>query len=968
MKATKCGRLTAGRPLRAALLLASAAALLSLPAAAADDAAAAAAPAPVRVIVHLSETPAAMAGGGDRGTSRASEHVARVHAQHANVLKHAAHARVDFNVHHRFHKVFNGFSVMLTGDSAKRAADMETLRALPGVASVRPAQPIRRQDPSLYGPSVASAGTSRRRLLQTPSVEPPANFTIFRGITTRAVEVNRKLRLTGKGVRVAIIDSGIDYLHPDLGGGFGPGFKVEKGYDFVGDNATIPDTLDDFTATLFQLYPDDDPRDTCVGLGTSAAGMVAAKGNVVGMAPDATLLAYRIYTCFESSAATWDDLMIAAMERAYGDGADVMVVDVGSGPQYPDRGLGADVALVAGNLAKLGIITVQAGGNAGQGGMFQIENSHTTLLNTGQSSDSFAYTYTAIVNPGGFKVPYVLGIDAAPAPRPQISKFPVDKPLPLILTGVWQSSGGAITVQPDADACKNTTIPSTVEGNIAVTVRTRNCSINVQLGNVLKAGAAGLILLDNEPNGFRVTTKGPPFVNLTLATVPQDIGLKLVTRVLAGPAATITFNNDKLVRTSAPGAAGRLMFTTSSGPTATLSMAPDFVAPGNYPGFSTSLLSFGGYNYLPGAISSGPTVAGCVALLKQAKPGISLEEVRQRLQNTAVPQKDAYTWAPLGTPEADVLAPVPKQGAGAVDIFAAITSRQRASPSALPLGVANEAVTRKITIKNLDNRRTRFVLSFEATLAQPFPGPGGELVANPIVSFDRPSIRVPARSQASFSLTIAPPLKLDDQSTFSGFIVMTGEKGAAGTLRVPFYGWRGDYQKLSPIVDLTIGVSGPPPALADFNTTNSNVTDDTIATVGSWENTTFDMNSTFPLLALGLKIPLQRVTGVLTQVSTGLKLSFADIPYPYGPQNIPVPYFFTNTGYIPNNRVPGLSNINFRCVLEEGLYQVTLTILRPLGDASTAITIDGPSLRFRLTRPPGAGNTATFCKASGAPT
>ena len=146
------------------------------------------------------------------------------------------------------------------------------------VASVRPSQPIRRQDPSLYRPSVASAGTSRRRLLQTPSVEPPANFTIFRGegssficttilqhqprsmssprscsssctvrrieqqrieellcwqpaydvimtpqllhcmeekslllcagITTRAIEVNRKLRLTGKGVRVAIIDSG----------------------------------------------------------------------------------------------------------------------------------------------------------------------------------------------------------------------------------------------------------------------------------------------------------------------------------------------------------------------------------------------------------------------------------------------------------------------------------------------------------------------------------------------------------------------------------------------------------------------------------------------------------------------------------------------------------------------------------------------------------------------------------------
>ena len=139
------------------------------------------------------------------------------------------------------------------------------------------------------------------------------------------------------------------------------------------------------------------------------------------------------------------------------------------------------------------------------------------------------------------------------------------------------------------------------------------------------------------------------------------------------------------------------------------------------------------------------------------------------------------------------LVQVPKQGAGAIDVYAAITSRQRASPSALPLGevvlgcgsmfttalslasvlcgshaacvlvicaqthaacvysticswregscrqvctdadqslvcrhtgVANKAVTKKITIKNLDNRRTRFVLSFKPTLAQPFPGPG----------------------------------------------------------------------------------------------------------------------------------------------------------------------------------------------------------------------------------------------------
>ena len=39
-------------------------------------------------------------------------------------------------------------------------------------------------------------------------------------------------------------------MHPDLGGGFGPGFKVEKGYDFVGDNATIPGAFSSATARL----------------------------------------------------------------------------------------------------------------------------------------------------------------------------------------------------------------------------------------------------------------------------------------------------------------------------------------------------------------------------------------------------------------------------------------------------------------------------------------------------------------------------------------------------------------------------------------------------------------------------------------------------------------------------------------------------------------------------------------------
>jgi hypothetical protein len=95
----------------------------------------------------------------------------------------------------------------------------------------------------------------------------------------------------GAGVTVAIIDTGIDYNHPILGGGFGSGFKVAGGWDFFDDDA--------------------DPMDESAH-GTLVAGIVAGEGNgLVGVAPDATLLAYRALGPQGGSASQ----VIAAIER-----------------------------------------------------------------------------------------------------------------------------------------------------------------------------------------------------------------------------------------------------------------------------------------------------------------------------------------------------------------------------------------------------------------------------------------------------------------------------------------------------------------------------------------------------------------------------------------------------------------------------------------------------------------------------
>jgi len=78
--------------------------------------------------------------------------------------------------------------------------------------------------------------------------------------------------ITGAGYSICQIDTGVDYTHPDLGGCFGPGCKIIAGYDFVNS--------------------DDDPMDDH-GHGTHVAGILAANGNLSGIAPDAKIVALK---------------------------------------------------------------------------------------------------------------------------------------------------------------------------------------------------------------------------------------------------------------------------------------------------------------------------------------------------------------------------------------------------------------------------------------------------------------------------------------------------------------------------------------------------------------------------------------------------------------------------------------------------------------------------------------------------
>lgn len=150
----------------------------------------------------------------------------------------------------------------------------------------------------------------------------------------------------GEGIRIGIIDSGIDYMHPALGGGFGASFKVAGGYDFVN--------------------LDNDPMDD-EGHGTHVAGIVSANSaELKGVAPKSTLYAYKVLD--EGGNGEESDI-ISAIERVVdpnddgdlSDKLDVVNLSLGS-----DQGNPNDASAVAvNNASKLGVVFVIAAGNSG---------------------------------------------------------------------------------------------------------------------------------------------------------------------------------------------------------------------------------------------------------------------------------------------------------------------------------------------------------------------------------------------------------------------------------------------------------------------------------------------------------------------------------------------------------------------------------------------------------------------------
>ena len=660
---------------------------------------------------------------------------AAVAAQHRTFRDDAQRAGISFRERHEFSSLFNGFSMAIS------PRDLGKVRALGGVAAIHPVSQVPRPQGD------------------------PSTTDLFTALHMTGADVAQTtLGLTGRGVKVGIIDTGIDYDNADLGGDgvprsnshMFPNRRVVMGWDFVGDayNADPASAAYNIT-TVPDAYPDD-----CAGHGTHVAGIVGANGFVTGVAPQVKLAAYRIFGCAGS---TNDDVIIAAMERALRDGMDVVNMSLGSPFTWPQ----SPSAVAASRLARRGVVVVASVGNSGANGLYSVgaPGVGDDVIGVGSIDNVGLYLDYLTVSPGNASVPW---LPATGSPAPAVGTFPLTR------TG---------TTAATADACA--ALPAgSLAGQVAL-VRRGGCTFYVKSSNAQAAGAVGVVLYNNAAGDLNATVAGTPAIAIPVVAVTAANGALLDARAAAG-GASLTWTGKQA---SFANPTGNLVSSFSSiGLTPDLAIKPDIAAPGGSI-YSTFPLELGGHASLSGTSMASPHVAGAVALLLQARPHTSPSEVRDILQGAAVP----VPWAL--DPGLGLLDTVSRQGAGLLRIDDAISSPVTVSPGKLALGESQGGPTRQlIRVRNDGRRPVTYDLSYvnaisvAGTFVQSWYG------SDASVAFDRSSVTVGGHDDAVVKLTVTPATG-PDKAQYGGWIVLT-PRGGGSVKRVPFSGFVGDYQSI----------------------------------------------------------------------------------------------------------------------------------------------------------------------------
>ncbi|WP_281170925.1 S8 family serine peptidase [Paucisalibacillus globulus] len=468
---------------------------------------------------------------------------------------------------------------------------------------------------------------------------------------------------TGKGIKVGVVDTGIDHTHPDLQGNY------TGGYDLVD--------------------LDDDPMETLetegmpTNHGSHVAGIIAANGSLKGVAPEAEIRAYRALGPGGSGTSVQ---VIAAMEKAVEDGVDIINLSLGNsvnGPDYP-------TSVAVNRAAELGVAVVIANGNSGP------DN-------------------------------WTVGAPATATKALAVGAFANSQTVPLLYDSLTNKK---ISILPMAGSTpwklamdyEIATLDSTeMKGKIAL-IQRGEVPFYELAKNAEEEGAIAVIIYNNVDGHFQgaIHDQDEP-INIPVVSASKKDGEWL--------AQFATEQNHSYIETIYEKTSSGIATFSSRGPvTVNWEIKPDVLAPG------TNILSTVPEGYMPlqGTSMAAPHVAGVIALLKEAKPNWTNEQIFGALKTTAQRVEDEE-----GQPAEPIV-----QGMGKVDPKQAIETPTIIYNPSLSFGKINEYRKTQevnVTIENTSKQSRKFSFNIPSkqqglswNLPLPFKVKAGEKIDIPV--------------------------------------------------------------------------------------------------------------------------------------------------------------------------------------------------------------------------------------------
>ncbi|MGH9613833.1 MAG: S8 family serine peptidase [Bryobacteraceae bacterium] len=602
----------------------------------------------------------------------------------------------------------------------------------------------------------------------------------------------------GAGLKIAIIDTGIDETHPSFQdpslkppAGF-PKCDVPSNCAFTNNKVIVARSYVSYLSDgsdpndpAADSRPDDQSAHDLDGHGSATSSVAAGVSSVFngiklsGVAPKAFLGNYKVFGSPEVNNSASDAGIIQALDDAVTDGMDVVSLSLGapafSGPLDTGSACGIPpgepcdpTALAIEEAVRNGQVSVVvAAGNEGDTGYQNVQSGAATFGTIGSPADApSAIAAGGLVNDVTYAQSVEISGNNVPADLQRISGFEsADGPIPSDpLTGPLVD----VTKVGNSDGllCNGLTGPA-LSGDIALILR-GTCNFSVKVANAENAGAIGVLFINNGPGiiniGGLANTDIPAFL------IYQTDGQNLMSYIDSNPGAKATLDPDpSQVSASDLGfIPSSVVEFSSRGPaTGTNGLKPDvsaaatsfLLAAENYDPYG-DLFSLSRYAVADGTSFSTPLIAGAAALVKQGNPRLTPLQIKSALVNTA-------TLSGIQNQDGTGPASLSEVGSGLLQAQNAVLSTVQVAPSSVSFGLLSGSLagTQTLTVSNTGSAAVNLTIS----VAQPTGLSGTQVLVNNATSA---GLTIPAGSAGSVAVSLAGAVPAAGR--YEGLITIAG--------------------------------------------------------------------------------------------------------------------------------------------------------------------------------------------------